>query len=556
MDLNRPSQDEGALPVAMLAVSRRRRRRARWVWLCRLIGVALVGWLGAILFDAVVPLAAGVRTVLVTTGIVGLAVMGWKRWPRSGPADTQTLCEARRVEQHYGLKHNPLVNALWLAPVASRETGTFAAAMAGRSMANAQAALGGVNLDTLVDRIPLRQAMMRMSMAVLVVCGVYLVQPRLVGTGVARWLDPWGDHPPFSFTQFEVIVEPHPVVVGDHAEIRAQLHGNVPSHAALVELDDQTLRETRRWPMARIGPGAFHHRLISLRKPIVFRIEAGSGYSHRYRIKPTSRTPPPVPPNPPQPQHTDMSPQITDTPTATPIPDPLTLTRKILAKLEHLADEAQRLQARADQLASLTQQTHDRPALADDITSALESINQQLSQFTAHGQLLSTNLSSQQPQAAQPAGGSRRFLSDAWSGIAGPFDQLMLPRLTPYDSTGAGSPQSDSGGVGDTHAMQAWLEHLNQAAKQDHQLLNQLIAQVDRALAGAVGVGRGGERAEDQTADVTPRGAAQEQRPAGTLSSDQLEAIIQQAPQAYQEAVAWYFQRLAKEQAEHAQHKP
>jgi hypothetical protein len=116
------------------------------------------------------------------------------------------------------------------------------------------------------------------AMAVLVVA--YLAAPRVFAVVVPRYLDPTGDHPPFSLITFEVAVSPESVYQGKPATITARLDGpDLPDRANLVFVDGN---ERQRLPMFRNEESAFVLPIERAEKTREFYIETPKGRSTRH----------------------------------------------------------------------------------------------------------------------------------------------------------------------------------------------------------------------------------------------------------------------------------
>jgi hypothetical protein len=270
-----------ALSETLSRVSLQRRCARRWG------GVREAGWitlacvLGVILFDAVWPLPAWVRCIALGAIAAGLGVVAARLW-RTRPEPP--LAAARILERAYAADANPLVNGVQLVPTGD----VLRQHLARRAVDEGARAAGAMDVARTLDHDARRSQLQRLAAVMLAAVALVAIQPRLIGVGVLRLALPLGDHPPFSFTRFEVAVTPDPLFVGDRAVVGVMVRGRAVSPVEMVELDS-AWRELRRWPMSRDSDGRFVRHLLDVREPIMFRIESGRTISRRHSIVPLAR---------------------------------------------------------------------------------------------------------------------------------------------------------------------------------------------------------------------------------------------------------------------------
>lgn len=110
------------------------------------------------------------------------------------------------------------------------------------------------SLDVLPFR-PLYKALGVAGVAGLVVLGFWWSAPRLFAMVLPRYLDPHGDHPPYTLVEFDIQITPDPVYHGRPAAIRVTLSGpETVDEAALVFVNGE---ETETIPMFRTGDDQF-----------------------------------------------------------------------------------------------------------------------------------------------------------------------------------------------------------------------------------------------------------------------------------------------------------
>lgn len=202
--------------------------------------------IGAILLfvvDAAWPLheltRAGLAALfaLLALRVVWALVVPARAARRAGPARA-----ARIAEERLSLPGNPLVNALQLRALAM--SGADASSgLARQAIRRGEDQSAAINARRVVDSSRMRTAWRRG----LVACGLFalvaVLSPRLVAMGGMRFLNPMGDHPPFSRAVFEVTFAPDPVLVGDDVDIMVRVDGPTPD---ALRLEVESLGEASR----------------------------------------------------------------------------------------------------------------------------------------------------------------------------------------------------------------------------------------------------------------------------------------------------------------------
>lgn len=275
----------------------RARRVGDAVWPVALCVIVLV------LVDVSLPLPAVVRAELagVVVLLAGRVLLGFI--PDRAARRASLERAARLVEERTGLEHNPLVNALQLRPVAGSAAagddgaGVLSAALAGRVVERGVDAVRGAEGKTIVSARPAWRAWMRAGGACALVAVLALIAPRLFGTVVPRFVDPFGDHPAYSPTEFAISIDPDRVLAGDDAKIRVELSGEIPESAEIVMLDERggeasRIAMTPSLAAAAAGgtleerPRQYEAILNELREPVRFFVRARTGRSASVTIEP------------------------------------------------------------------------------------------------------------------------------------------------------------------------------------------------------------------------------------------------------------------------------
>ena len=97
-----------------------------------------------------------------------------------------------------------------------------------------------------------------------------------------RWLDPHGDHPPYSALKIEVRPQAAEVVYGGQLEVRATANGRPADKLWLVM---RAGAQTTRAIMFLAPDKTFFQTLANLREPAEYFVTDGHARSHRYPVR-------------------------------------------------------------------------------------------------------------------------------------------------------------------------------------------------------------------------------------------------------------------------------
>ncbi len=513
------------------------RRRLRWErttqWLAATWQWCAVA-AGLVVLDMMWPMPAGLRLslCLAMVAVAALGVVGplWRN--RKQSSDRRVLQEAVQIERQARLKHNPLTNALWLAPQADRGGGDLTAVLAQRCVTLAIRELQSIDGDPRIRPNRWRGQVIRVVCVIALWILMWLIQPLLVTQGLTRFFQPWKEIWSHDLTGFEVTVLPKKPTVGQSVTIVATLSGRVPEKAHLVALNDHGQTE-HRWFMTRWGSNHFRHRLSSIDGPMNLRIDTVSGHSRSFRITPRSQ----------RSSQALLQPRTPSSGQSVSI-DATRTTRRIAAALRQMADNAKRLKHDADQL---THQLVDQGRDAEDrdqITRQMEQLDRRLDRFKTVGQAAGRQLHAYRRSVVdQPL--DRRLTV-----VTNQLNQLVLPSVgssSSQDAIGHQNPtqRAISAGEVDRPHLGMWLRQVAHAADLDQRTLGQIQTLLNQVL---------GMKTATTHNLVLPQkpamaiGDHQEQTIEPKPPVEHLEAVMSGVPNTYRQAVASYFQRLAQDQ--------
>ena len=192
--------------------------------------------LGLVVVDAALALPGWARATLGVMAVgMGVWIVLAFVWPgRAGRLSV--LGAARLLEERLGLQDNALVNALQLRAALVSGDGVTAA-LAERVVDHGVDVVRASEGERVVNGRGAARAWGFVVGAVAVVAVSVPAMPRVWGAGVARYVDPFGDHPAWSATEFSVEVLPDEVLVGDDATVVVRLGGKIPESVELVFID-------------------------------------------------------------------------------------------------------------------------------------------------------------------------------------------------------------------------------------------------------------------------------------------------------------------------------
>lgn len=244
-----------------------------------MLGALLAVGLLALLTDAVFALGA-IGLVAIDLAMVGVAVAAIVYVFRQA---YQHFFNPRRVarllEERAGIPDSRLINAVEFSE--SQRTPS-SPALVDRAVEEGEAAAEHLSPSVAVRSGPLFKAMGVAVGATLVVLISFIVAPRLFARVLPRYLDPLGDHPPFTLVDFDVTIAPEKIYQGHSATITVALSGaDLPSDADVVFTDAQ---EEQRVPMFVAAENTFVlplERVVASRR---FYIDTPKGRSDYFTV--------------------------------------------------------------------------------------------------------------------------------------------------------------------------------------------------------------------------------------------------------------------------------
>jgi hypothetical protein len=134
------------------------------------------------------------------------------------------------------------------------------------------AAMGPVPLERLARTNRLRRALQRTAWALLIFGAMLAGFFRVTAVEFLRFADPYGDHPPYSFTQLE-IRQPGPdgtyVIYGKNCLVEVQASGHTPKEVLISAYPPDHPERTVTLSMFDKGRDGFRQQLENIREPLL-----------------------------------------------------------------------------------------------------------------------------------------------------------------------------------------------------------------------------------------------------------------------------------------------
>ena len=252
--------------------------RTTLLCLASLVAAALV----AIFADAVLDLPIAVRVTLNVVGGLAIAAGSVLVIRELLRLKFDARAAARQVECRLGVPNSRLINAVEFA---STEPRADSVTLRERTVRMAEEQARDLSSFEVVSWRPVGRALTWAAAAVVMGAVCWLAAPRLFGMVVPRFVDPYGDHPPFTLVTFDISVTPEPVYHGRPATIAAVLGGpETIERADVVFQTDATGAGasepvSRRVPMFRQDEQTFVLEIERVEETCRFCIDTPSGRS-------------------------------------------------------------------------------------------------------------------------------------------------------------------------------------------------------------------------------------------------------------------------------------
>jgi hypothetical protein len=244
-----------------------------WGLSALLLALVLFAWL-----DLILDLPGGVRLALLLAAVAGGVVVATRLIRRAARAGSDRAM-AEKLDAAVGAE-GQIVSGVALAAAGRGGESTLTAGLAQLAVARAARLVVAVHPEAIV---PGGRALSRpyvlLALTVLGVGVVALVSPRMVGTQIARFADPFGDHPPYSPMTFAVEPGNARVVYGASLDVRATVAGGQPDRVDLV-----LSNAAEPLPMFPEGDGHWRATLTGVTADASYRVRTGRARSDEFTL--------------------------------------------------------------------------------------------------------------------------------------------------------------------------------------------------------------------------------------------------------------------------------
>jgi hypothetical protein len=257
----------------LAAADREHQKEAGGRLLLRSVKYVCAAILSGFILDVIFHLNAGWRLGLLLALICGVFVLAIFGWHLAFVRRNRMEHIARFLETRDPALGSRLINLLQL----SEQTQDTSLALLTRELAhqavgNYAAELGGVPIENLARTDEARRQLKRAAWALLAFTTVLAICFRIAAIEVARFADPFGDHPPYSFTHLE-FVQPGSagtnVLYGKGLIVRVKALGHQPKEVFLTSFPPGHPEQAVTLPMFDEGGLGFNQLLDNVRKDIV-----------------------------------------------------------------------------------------------------------------------------------------------------------------------------------------------------------------------------------------------------------------------------------------------
>lgn len=236
-----------------------------WPWAAGYVFAALA-------LDVILHLAAGIR-VGITAGFALLLVAGsaWCAWIAFGKRNTFEHT-ARVLEARHPRLGSKLINLLQLrAQAHDPALAPLTRELAGMAVAGYAEELRHEPIEQLARTGLLRSEAKRAGLGLLGCIALLAALFDITRTEIPRFLDPFGDHPPYSFTRLEISepAEGAQVVYGESALITAKASGHRPGELFLNYHPVDQPQEVTTVPMFDKGEHGFTQQIENVRTELI-----------------------------------------------------------------------------------------------------------------------------------------------------------------------------------------------------------------------------------------------------------------------------------------------
>lgn len=470
------------------------------------------------LADALLPLHAGLRLVVLVLAVVATGLVVTIRLGRARRADTHARQTAQGIELAAHAKGQPVVRALSVIDN-GHASDRLTDALIQRARLHAVSLAEAVRPAQVYPFNRLSRQGRWLWLAAVGVIVFAVLFPAQSPSMLKRVFMPWLPTPPFSLARLEPTWTPSPPAAGSNVQVNVTAGGVQPDRVEMIRIDPEG-RELERFAMPANEKGGFSQTLLRVDQPIHFRLEANGRPTRAYTIEPEQAV---ADANTTQQPATDDEPQSDEQVTTSNNAEAGDVASgdpqwpDLRQQIERLLGELSMAEAMAGELDPLDPE-------------ALSAFAENVADLAARAEALSDQLAALEGQLPADAAASLAALRDALA-------QLKVAGLptTPGTAPGSGEPAS----------ARQWLDQARQAAGQDQESIAKGLGQSSIATETGLASGGPGEQAPTFI-DPAAQGTYDEQGTTGD-AGPLPDAVMQQVPPSYRPLVAAYFDKLSEQ---------
>ena len=256
----------------LAAADRRHQKEAGGRLLLRGLEYACLAVLGAFVADVALHLGAGWRLGLLLAMLGAAAVLLGVVWRVAFVCRNRLERIARFLENRVPALGSRLINLLQLQDqIADPSLAPLTRRLAEQAVEGYAAQLSGTPLERLARTGDLRRHARRAAFALLGFAAMLAAFFRITAVEAARFVDPYGDHPPYSFTRLE-ITEPGSaganVLYGKGLVIKVRAAGHQPKEVFLTTFPPGHPEQGATLAMFDQGSGGFQQLVGNIRSEL------------------------------------------------------------------------------------------------------------------------------------------------------------------------------------------------------------------------------------------------------------------------------------------------
>lgn len=265
-------------------IQRAHGRRAVLLAIVRTAWVVPMALLIAIYLDVVFPMSAGWRVGFDALIAATACAAAWTGFRVATRSLSRSRMVARMVEQRHPEARNDLVNAIdFEEALQAGEPRNVSRALMDAEIAEAAEVVRKLPGFSALRPKSLGREALFMAGAVGIAALLPAVFPHVFGAVLPRFLDPFGDHPPYSATRFAVMPAGHSINYGEDLRVDVDTSGRPVDDVTLV-VEDLDGRQMAELPMFRSDDRSFFQTIEGPRSDLNYYARIEGGRSKRYPL--------------------------------------------------------------------------------------------------------------------------------------------------------------------------------------------------------------------------------------------------------------------------------